>query len=74
MLGLHTAGEMNTLGEKGMKPLLLGLLPRLAQHELPPATLVPQLIQMAANSDDRCAVLIIPCIYGTQDWVQAPNA
>ncbi len=41
------------MGEKGHRQLLTAVLPRLAQHELPPASIVPQLIQIAAASDDR---------------------
>lgn len=52
-LAAIAAGELRAVGEKGHKQLLLSVLPRLAQHELPPASLVPQLIQLAAATDDR---------------------
>lgn len=48
------AGELRNGGEKGQKQLLTSVLPRLAQHEVPPASLVPQLIQLASASEDRC--------------------
>ena len=50
------AGELRAVGEKGHKQLLTAVLPKLAQHELPPASLVPQLIQLAAASDDRSGI------------------
>lgn len=42
------------MGEKGVKQLVGSVLPKLAQHQVPPASLVPQLVQLAAASDDRC--------------------
>ena len=54
-----TVAEAKALGEKGQKQLLLGLLPRLAQHEVPPPTLVPQLLQLTAESDDRSTLHLL---------------
>ena len=47
------AGELRSAGEKGHKQLLGAVLPRLAQYEALPPTLVPQLIQLSSATEDR---------------------
>ena len=51
---LNAAGELRSVGDKGHKQLLGSVLPRLAQYEALPPTLVPQLIALSAATDDRC--------------------
>ena len=47
-------GEIASTGDKAHKQLLTAVLPRLAQFETLPASVVPQLIQLANVQDDRC--------------------
>lgn len=49
----HEPGESRLVGEKGHKTLLSVVLPRLAQYELVPATLVAQLLQLIGTTDDK---------------------
>lgn len=47
------SGESRLVGEKGHKTLLTVVLPRLAQYEVVPATLVAQLLQIIGTTDDK---------------------
>ena len=51
--GQCTPGESRAIGEKGHKTLLSTVLPRLAQYEIVPATLVAQLLQLIDKTDDK---------------------
>ena len=46
-------GELKSAGEKGQRQLLISILPRLAQMENLPASLIPQLLQILSTSSDR---------------------
>jgi hypothetical protein len=46
-------GELRSAGEKGQRQLLISILPRLAQMENLPASLIPQLLQVLSTSSDR---------------------
>ena len=52
-LRLQSSGESRNVGEKGHKTLLELVLPRLAQYEVVPATLVAQLLQIIGTTDDK---------------------
>lgn len=49
----RSAGESRAIGEKGHRTLLSAVLPRLAQYEIVPATLVAQLLQLIEKTDDK---------------------
>ncbi|KAL3136456.1 hypothetical protein ABBQ38_005712 [Trebouxia sp. C0009 RCD-2024] len=53
---IRALGESRLVGEKGHKTLLSVVLPRLAQYELVPATLVAQLLQIIGTTDDKKVV------------------
>ena len=53
---VHALGELRATGEKGHRHLLAAVLPRLAQMESLPASLVPQLLQVKGAGDDRCCL------------------
>lgn len=53
---IRALGESRLVGEKGHKTLLSVVLPRLAQYELVPATLVAQLLQLIGTTDDKKVV------------------
>ena len=49
-------GELQGGGEKGQRQLLISVLPRLAQMENLPASLIPQLLQILSTGSDRCVI------------------
>ncbi|DBA86816.1 TPA: hypothetical protein ACH3X2_005399 [Trebouxia sp. C0005] len=53
---IRALGESRNVGEKGHKTLLELVLPRLAQYEVVPATLVAQLLQIIGTTDDKKVV------------------
>ncbi len=52
---LRLMGELRGAGEKGQRQLLISVLPRLAQMENLPTSLIPQLLQLLSTGSDRCA-------------------
>ena len=50
---VRALGEPRAAGERGGRALLASALPRLAQLEGAPASLVPALLQLAHAGDDR---------------------
>lgn len=51
---LRFLGELHGSGEKGQRQLLVSVLPRLAQMEYLPASLIPHLLQILSTGSDRC--------------------
>ena len=51
---LRFLGELRGAGEKGQRQLLVSVLPRLAQMENLPASLIPHLLQILSTGSDRC--------------------
>ena len=55
---LRLMGELRSAGEKGQRQLLISVLPRLAQMENLPTSLIPQLLQLLSTGSDRCDILL----------------
>ena len=53
---LRFMGELSSAGEKGQRQMLIAILPRLAQMENLPASLIPQLLQILSTGSDRSAL------------------
>ena len=50
---LRFMGELTSAGERGQRQMLAAVLPRLAQMENLPASLIPQLLQILSTGSDR---------------------
>ena len=53
---LRLMGELSSAGERGQRQMLTAILPRLAQMENLPASLIPQLLQILSTGSDRSAL------------------
>ena len=53
---LRFMGELTRAGEKGQRQMLIAILPKLAQMENLPASLIPQLLQILSTGSDRSAL------------------
>ena len=53
---LRFMGELTSAGEKGQRQMLIAIIPRLAQMENLPASLIPQLLQILSTGSDRSAL------------------